>query len=42
MRDLQKQNKALVSELERLQRVKDACIAQLEQVSHIPVRATIL
>lgn len=32
MRELQKQNKALVSELERLQRVKDARIAQLEQV----------
>jgi len=31
VRDLQKQNKALVAELERLQRVKDARIAQLEQ-----------
>ena len=33
VRELQKQNKALVAELERLQRVKDARIAQLEQVS---------
>ena len=32
LRELQKQNKALVAELERLQRVKDARISQLEQV----------
>ena len=31
VRDMQKQNKALVAELERLHRVKDARIAQLEQ-----------
>ena len=37
MRDLQKQHKALVAELERLQRVKDARIAQLEQVSSCPL-----
>ena len=35
VRELQKQNKALVAELERLQRVKDARIAQLEQASLI-------
>lgn len=32
LKDLQKQIKALVAELERLQRVKDARINQLEQV----------
>ena len=32
VRDLQKGNKALIAELERLQRVKDARIHQLEQV----------
>ncbi len=33
VRELQKHNKALVAELERVQRVKDARIAQLEQAS---------
>lgn len=32
LRDVQKQNKALFAELERLQRVKDARISQLDQV----------
>lgn len=33
VRELQKHNKALMAELERVQRVKDVRIAQLEQAS---------